>query len=172
MVKRDSADAVHESSDCAVNNRLITTTFLHCAIIRYYQKEECSIPDVLSNSVIAGIRLQATEYHNPTTVPITATVVVAPKMRHTQDMMQSEKVVFAPTSATSVKEVTVTGKPFVLNPGKWTLGVDTKQRPFLVPIEHLPEIIDAASHVQTGDDKKVIEAIIEVPEDYDYAVVV
>ncbi|PIO64604.1 hypothetical protein TELCIR_13762 [Teladorsagia circumcincta] len=44
------------------------------------------------------------KYHNPTTVPITATVEVAPKMTHTQDILQSEKVVFAPTSAPSVKE--------------------------------------------------------------------
>ncbi|KAK6016818.1 laminin EGF-like protein [Ostertagia ostertagi] len=41
-----------------------------------------------------------------------------------------------------------------------------------LPIEHLPEIIGPASYVQTGDDNKVIEATIEVPEDYDYAVVV
>ncbi|PIO66038.1 hypothetical protein TELCIR_12263 [Teladorsagia circumcincta] len=35
MVKRGSADAIHEPSDCDVTNRLITTTFLHCGIIRY-----------------------------------------------------------------------------------------------------------------------------------------
>ncbi|KAK6031034.1 hypothetical protein OSTOST_02822 [Ostertagia ostertagi] len=54
------------------------------------------------------------------------------------DIMQSEKVVFAPTSSPAVKEVTVAGKPFVLNPGKWTLGVNTKQRLFLDYIVVLP----------------------------------
>ncbi|VDO27999.1 unnamed protein product [Haemonchus placei] len=183
------------------------------------------------------------KYHNPTMVPITAVVDVAPKMTHTQDIAQSEKVTFAPTDSPSVKEVTVAGKPFVLNPGKWTLSVGTKQRLFLdyvvvlpaeyylgtilkeraappceannahnstcvdllyppmaiaarvdvtentdtfkevkmdgttsdlsmVPIELLPEIIGPASYVQTGDEGKVIETKIEVPEDYDYAVVV
>ncbi|PIO59051.1 hypothetical protein TELCIR_19498 [Teladorsagia circumcincta] len=141
------------------------------------------------------------KYYNPTTVPITATVEGALKMTHTQDIMQSEKVVFTPTSAPSVKGVTVAGKPFVMNPEKWTLGVNTKQRLFgsdyivvlpaeyylrtilkeraappyeanNVPIEHLSVIIGPAFYVQTEDDKKVIEATIEVPEDYDHAVVV
>ncbi|VDM70956.1 unnamed protein product, partial [Strongylus vulgaris] len=41
-----------------------------------------------------------------------------------------------------------------------------------VPVEILPEIIGPAAHVQAGEDKKVIESNIEVPEDYDYAIVI
>ncbi|VDK83079.1 unnamed protein product, partial [Cylicostephanus goldi] len=41
-----------------------------------------------------------------------------------------------------------------------------------VPVEILPEIIGPAAYVQAGEDKKVIEANIDVPEDYDYTIVV
>ncbi|VDM68618.1 unnamed protein product [Strongylus vulgaris] len=102
------------------------------------------------------------KYHNPTPVPITAVVAVAPRMTHTQgkfahniddrknslyltyckqsvlailrflDIEQSEKITFPPTEEPAVKEVTVAGKPFVLNPGKWSISIGTKQRLFLV----------------------------------------
>ncbi|KAK6049530.1 hypothetical protein COOONC_12966, partial [Cooperia oncophora] len=54
------------------------------------------------------------------------------------DIAQSEKVVFPPTESPSVKEVTIAGKPFVLNPGKWKISVDTKQRLFLDYVVVLP----------------------------------
>ncbi|VDM61018.1 unnamed protein product [Angiostrongylus costaricensis] len=184
-------------------------------------------------------------YHNPTTVPVTAFITVAPKMTHSQDIEQSEKVALVPTEIPSVKEVTVAGKPFVLNPGKWSISVSTKQRLFLdfvvvLPAEYylgsilkeraappceahtaynttcvdllyppmamsarvdvtenpdtfkevhmdgttsdlkkvmyfrlcLLNIIGPAAFVQTGEKEKVTEAKIEVPEDYEYVVVV
>ncbi|KIH44143.1 hypothetical protein ANCDUO_25841, partial [Ancylostoma duodenale] len=78
------------------------------------------------------------KYHNPTTVPISAVVSVAPRMTHTQDIEQSEKVTFPATDAPAVKEVTVAGKPFVLNPGKWSISIGTKQRLFLDFVVVLP----------------------------------
>ncbi|EYC06964.1 hypothetical protein Y032_0073g800 [Ancylostoma ceylanicum] len=183
------------------------------------------------------------KYHNPTTVAISAVVSVAPRMTHTQDIEQSEKVTFPATDAPAVKEVTVAGKPFVLNPGKWSISIGTKQRLFLdfvvvlpseyylgtvlkerealpceahtahnttcvdllyppmavaarsdvtehkdafkevkidgtttelkmVPVEILPEIIGPAAYAQAGEEKKVIETNIDVPEDFDYTIVV
>ncbi|PIO55560.1 hypothetical protein TELCIR_23052, partial [Teladorsagia circumcincta] len=70
---------------------------------------------------------------------MTSDLYVSPFRRHSsqrtagQDIMQSEKVVFTPTSAPSVKGVTVAGKLFVMNPEKWTLGVNTKLRLFGFP---------------------------------------
>lgn len=37
-----------------------------------------------------------------------------------------------------MKEITVDGKPFVLNPGKWSLAISTKQRLFLDYVVVLP----------------------------------
>ncbi|CAJ0584396.1 unnamed protein product, partial [Mesorhabditis spiculigera] len=70
-------------------------------------------------------------YHNPTTVPITAILAVAPSRISTHDVEQSEKITFVPTSEPSTIEATLPGKPFVLNPGKWALSLTTKQRLFL-----------------------------------------
>ncbi|ULT96990.1 hypothetical protein L3Y34_005063 [Caenorhabditis briggsae] len=77
-------------------------------------------------------------YRNPTPVPITATVSVAPRFTHTHDVEQSGKATFAPGDSPAMKEITVDGKPFVLNPGKWSLAISTKQRLFLDYVVVLP----------------------------------
>ncbi|EGT43369.1 hypothetical protein CAEBREN_17090 [Caenorhabditis brenneri] len=77
-------------------------------------------------------------YRNPTPVPITATVSIAPRFTHTQDVEQTGKTTFAPGDLPAMKEITVDGKPFVLNPGKWSLAISTKQRLFLDYVVVLP----------------------------------
>lgn len=87
-------------------------------------------------------------YHNPTKVPLTAVVAIAPSRTNTHgtiyifrfvlgsneylDVEQSEKVTFEPTDEPATIEATVAGKPFLLNPGRWALSVATQQRLFLV----------------------------------------
>ncbi|CAD6197231.1 unnamed protein product [Caenorhabditis auriculariae] len=77
-------------------------------------------------------------YVNPTSVPVTATIAVAPRFTQTNDVEQSTKVTFPPSSDPAFKEITVEGKPFVLNPGKWTVSIATKQRLYLDYIVILP----------------------------------
>ncbi|CAI2351123.1 unnamed protein product [Caenorhabditis sp. 36 PRJEB53466] len=77
-------------------------------------------------------------YRNPTSVPITATVSVAPRFTHTHDVEQSAKATFPVGPDPAMKEITVDGKPFVLNPGKWSLAIATKQRLFLDYVVIIP----------------------------------
>uniref|UniRef100_A0A1I7XHB3 Laminin EGF-like domain-containing protein n=1 Tax=Heterorhabditis bacteriophora TaxID=37862 RepID=A0A1I7XHB3_HETBA len=158
------------------------------------------------------------------------------------DIEQSEKTTFVPTTQPSIKEITVSGKPFVLNPGKWEISIAAKQRLFLdfvvvlpaeyyegsalkehtsppceahlshnstctdllypplttaaraeasettsfrevnfdgtttdlqrVPIEILPEIIGPAAFVRADNNKRIIEAIIDIPDNDEYCFVV
>uniref|UniRef100_A0A8R1I6V3 Laminin-like protein epi-1 n=2 Tax=Caenorhabditis japonica TaxID=281687 RepID=A0A8R1I6V3_CAEJA len=77
-------------------------------------------------------------YRNPTSVPITATVSVSPRFTHTHDVEQSAKITFPVGDDPAMKEITVDGKPFVLNPGKWVLAIATKQRLFLDYVVVIP----------------------------------
>lgn len=78
------------------------------------------------------------KFHNPTPVPIQAIVAVVPRTSSVHDQEQSEKVVFPSTTEPNIMEVTVNGKPFVMNPGRWALTISTKQRLFLDYVVVLP----------------------------------
>ncbi|CAI5448656.1 unnamed protein product [Caenorhabditis angaria] len=79
-------------------------------------------------------------YVNPTDVPINAVVSIAPRSSQSQDVEQSTKATFAAGSKDPAFKVVEVGKNqgFVLNPGKWTLSISTKQRLFLDYIVVLP----------------------------------
>ncbi|CAI4221509.1 unnamed protein product [Auanema sp. JU1783] len=78
------------------------------------------------------------KYKNPTPVQITADVTLSPRALSSHDQEQKEKVTFAPSNDPQIKEVTVKGKPFVMNPGRWALKIATKQRLYLDYVVVLP----------------------------------
>ncbi|CAJ0953978.1 unnamed protein product, partial [Mesorhabditis belari] len=99
--------------------------------------QEKIIMDIdISKSSVYRVLLR---YHNPTQVPIQAILAVAPARTNSHDVEQSEKVTFAPTKEPATIEATLPGKPFVLNPGKWSLSLATKQRLFLDYAVILPQ---------------------------------